>query len=85
MKRIKLHGHDYSEKWLTEISENHYKLEGDMINYSRVGLDVDNNGKKTYTYIDPPGGPMLRVGCSIEDKILESILLTENGYTLILK
>lgn len=57
---------------LTEVSPNVYKLSCTHADYMRFGLF--NNNKDGYYFVDPPGGPFMKVGYfELDDKVLTSI------------
>lgn len=60
---------------------NVYLLDGEL-NYMRIGFNDD----KTINFIDPSGGPFMRVGAKWEDFTIEAIETIANvGYLFTLK
>lgn len=66
---------------LIKQEENLYLLDGDL-DYMRIGFNED----KTINFVDPSGGPFLRVGAKWDDFIIEAIeSIATVGYLLTLK
>lgn len=66
---------------LIKQDENIYLLDGDL-SYMRVGYNDD----ETINFVDPSGGPFMRVGAKWDDFIIESIdSITNVGVLFTLK
>lgn len=66
---------------LVKQDGNLYLLNGDL-DYMRVGYNED----KTINFVDPSGGPFLRVGAKWDDFIIETIEAIANvGFLFTLK
>jgi len=65
--KINLIGHDNTNKWLEKTDNNHYKLCGDLVDYTRFMVDESGN----YVAFDPPGGPMMYLGDTIPNTELK--------------
>lgn len=66
---------------LIKQGENLYLLDGDL-DYMRIGVNED----KTINFLDPSGGPFLRVGAKWDDFTIEAIeAIATVGYLLTLK
>lgn len=66
---------------LVKQDGNLYLLNGDL-DYMRVGYNED----KTINFVDPSGGPFLRVGAKWDDFTIETIEATANvGFLFTLK
>ena len=68
---------DDGKLWNFEVDDKHkYVLE-----FMRIGYMEDN---KTIDFIDPSGGPFMRVHCSIDaDTILEGVVLIDDKLSLV--
>lgn len=66
---------------LVKQGENVYLLDGDL-SYTRVGYNDD----KSINFVDPSGGPFMRVGAKWDDFVIESIDSIANvGFLFTLK
>lgn len=76
--RIELYNRYYKNVYLEQISDDEYQLYGpdESFSYMRVGFN-NKDGKTDYediNFIDPDGGPFLKVGNKIDDKIITHIV-----------
>ena len=75
MKKIKLYNRYNTDIYLEYISENWYKLQGDL-SFCRIGYA----SKDVIDFIDPSGGPFMQVGSfTIDNKTLQEIKPVETG------
>ena len=87
-KKIRLQTHDGSKNYLEEIEgrPNQYKLVSCCPDFVRCGNISDGS-----EFVDPSGGPMIIVGCPLEDydpvtRIVESITFEKGvGHIVTLK
>lgn len=85
MNNINLYNRYDDKFWLEYLSNNWWKLNGDL-SYTRLGAGDDN--WETINFIDPPGGPFMQVesfSITTDDGkklILKEIKQTDKGYIL---
>jgi hypothetical protein len=80
MDTIKLYSRYGNEYSLKHIGESQYAFEGNS-EYMRVGHNEDG----TINFIDPEGGPFMRVGSTIEDKVIKDIYFDKNVCKWVIK
>ena len=83
---ITLVGHDYKSKntlVLVNPKKLQYKLVTPFSNALRCGLDKDDESK--ISWIDPSGGPMMKIGYKINDLELTSIFHSKKHQAFILE
>lgn len=73
----------YGDKYVLEkVEDNKYLLKTDTFFVMRCGIAKES---QEYTFIDPPGGPMLKVGSIFQDCIISRISKANGGYYIYLK
>jgi hypothetical protein len=84
---ITLNGHSASKNTLVLVSSDkeyvHYKLITTLSNALRCGADAENSDK--ITWIDPSGGPMMKLGYKVNDLELVEIYHSNKVKAYVLK
>lgn len=75
---INLFNRDHADLRLELLTGNTYQLSvktpekfGYVLNHLRCGISDKDN--KIYSFIDPPGGPMICIGDKIDNRTVEKI------------